>query len=480
MPDWLSIAVTFSNSRYHGHEWPPSPARLFQALLAGVMTGLYRERWDAASPILEWLERQSAPLIMSGAAHDAKAYRLAVPNNDVDIAAREWRKGRPYDAALLRTLKTVRPREMGDGAGVPHVRYLWPVEDADEDWTARVRALADCLHTLGWGIDMAYADTALLKDSQVRQLTAERWLPASGGGETWSVPIDGSLEDLRAVYERFKKRIGAGGRDLDPDTRPTVYGVQAYRREGQEIRPCARFALLKPDDDSPLAHDGRDAMVVAAWLRHACAGALAEEGESTDWINRYVHGHDPEGVPGQRMSFAPLLNVGYPHADGRIRRALVIEVAQSQGRAVELLQIKLVGGAITGEGGKGGCRLATQPQDHVLGLYLGRASLWRSVTPMVLHGHNTLRGKLSIHKTERLILEALEKSGYPARIVESVAFQPAPLWRGAPDARSVRVPQHLAGWPRYHVEVRFREAVQGPVLAGIGRHCGIGVFAACE
>jgi CRISPR-associated protein Csb2 len=99
---------------------------------------------------------------------------------------------------------------------------------------------------------------------------------------------------------------------------------------------------------------------------------------------------------------------------------------------------------------------------------------------MVLHGHNTLRGRLSIHKTERLILEALEKSGYSARLVEGLAFQPAPMWRGGEDARAVRVPLHLTRWPRYHVEVRFREAVQGPVLAGIGRHCGVGVFAAAR
>jgi CRISPR-associated protein Csb2 len=476
MPDWLSIAVTFPNGRYHGHEWPPSPARLFQALLAGVMTGRYRERWEEASPILEWLERQPAPVIVSGTAHDAKAYRLAVPNNDLDVAAREWRKGRPYDASLLRTLKAVWAREMGGGEGAPHVRYLWAVEDAPEDWMARIRALADCLHTLGWGIDMAYADTALLGEPEVRQLVGERWLPASGG-ETWNVPVKGSLEDLRAVYERFKNRIGAGG--VDPDTRPIVYGAQAYRREGQEIRPWAKFSLLRLDSDQPLAHEGRDAMVVAAWLRHACAKALSEEGESVDWINRYVHGHDPDGAPGQRMSFAPLPFIGHPHSDGRIRRALVIEPAESQGKAAELLQIKLVGEAITGDGGKGGCRLAMpEAQDSVLKLYVGRANVWRSVTPMVLHGHNALRGKLSIHKTERLLLEALEKSGYPARLVENIAFQPAPLWRGSEGARSIRVPQHLAHWPRYHVEVRFRETVQGPVLAGIGRHCGVGVFAA--
>ncbi len=42
----------------------------------------------------------------------------------------------------------------------------------------------------------------------------------------------------------------------------------------------------------------------------------------------------------------------------------------------------------------------------------------------------------------------------------------------------MRVPEHLKKWLRYHVAVRFRDAVPGPVLAGIGRHYGIGLFAA--
>ena len=209
MPDWLSIAVTFPNGRYHGREWPPAPARLFQALLAGVMTGRYRERWEDAKPVLEWLERQVAPVILAEPVRELNAYRLAVPNNDLDIAAREWRKGRPYDAALLRTMKTVRPREMS--AATPHVRFLWPVEEAGDEWAPGIRALADCLHTLGWGIDMAYAETSLLREPEVRQLAGARWLPANGGRETRSVPIEGSLEDLRAVQEPDqRRRVGPG------------------------------------------------------------------------------------------------------------------------------------------------------------------------------------------------------------------------------------------------------------------------------
>lgn len=42
----------------------------------------------------------------------------------------------------------------------------------------------------------------------------------------------------------------------------------------------------------------------------------------------------------------------------------------------------------------------------------------------------------------------------------------------------LRVPEHLKKWPRYHVAIGFRDPIVGPVLIGIGRHYGIGLFAA--
>ncbi|WP_409194161.1 type I-U CRISPR-associated protein Csb2, partial [Accumulibacter sp.] len=40
MPRALLIAVRFHDGRFHGRpEWPPSPARLFQALVAAAATG---------------------------------------------------------------------------------------------------------------------------------------------------------------------------------------------------------------------------------------------------------------------------------------------------------------------------------------------------------------------------------------------------------------------------------------------------------
>jgi CRISPR-associated protein Csb2 len=324
---------------------------------------------------------------------------------------------------------------------------------------------------------MAYAETTLMQERQVRELAGEHWLPVNGTGAGRRVPLEGTLNDLCGVYERFKNRLGSSG--IDPDTRPAVYGIQTYQRAGQSVRPCAGFTLLTLDGSDRLACDSRKAMVVAAWLRHGSAQALIEEGESEEWINQYVHGHNAEGIPGRQMSFVPLSTIGHSHADGRIRRVLLTEPPGSPGQAVDLLRIKLAGLILTDDNGKGTCQLARlDDQDGVWQLYVRRARIWRTVTPMVLHGHNALRGKISIHKTERLLLEALDKSGYPPENVESVVFQPAPLWPGGLAAREIQVPKHLERWPRYHIQVRFREPVQGPVLAGIGRHCGIGVFAA--
>ena len=63
----LLLTVRFLDARYHGQadggrrEWPPSPMRLFSALLAGA-----KADWsDARERAFRWLERQPAPVIQA-------------------------------------------------------------------------------------------------------------------------------------------------------------------------------------------------------------------------------------------------------------------------------------------------------------------------------------------------------------------------------------------------------------------------------
>jgi CRISPR-associated protein Csb2 len=450
---------------------------LVQALVAGVMTGGYRSFREDVEPALRWLERQPPPQIIARPARVLRGYRLAVPNNDMDVIASEWAAGRDANPAELRTMKDVQPREVGDTA--PHVRYVWPLdEEAERDperlLGAAVR-LSHCMYALGWGIDMSYADAELLAgDSGGAE--AERWTPTSAAGQPLAVPVPGFLDDLEQTYRRFVRR--AAGAGVDPDTRPSVYRLQPYGRAGERRQAVALLSLRRLKEESnwpPWEHT----MIVAAWMRHAAAEVLKEKPQ--EWLDSFVLGHTEKGNdPSYRLSFVPLPTVGR-YGDGRIRRVMIVEPPGSDGETCRLLAQRLAGRVATKDSGEKACWFAPLDGDGVVEQYVAGptpARRWHSVTPVVLHGYNASHRHISLVKTERLLLRALEMAGFPASSIAKLAFQSAPLWSGCGSAGRIWVPPHLEGLPRYHVAVEFRSEMPGPVLAGIGRHCGLGSFAA--
>lgn len=476
MSDYLCLTATLLMDRYHASNWPPSPARLLRALLAGRMTGGYRDAWDTLEPAFRWLEVQAPPEVIAVTAAEVEkrpVYRIAVPNNDLDVAATQWSKGKPYDHAKLKTMKTVSPLQLPGG---PHVHYLWPVSETAP--VEAIRNLAHSLHTLGWGVDMAYADAAILNESQAAQLTGERYLPAENGA-LWEVPIEGFLDNQLETYKRFTSRVSA--KTVDPSVQPSVYGLQPYRKEDDTRRPWAAFTLQNPDDeDSFFSASWRDTMVVAAWLRHAAAEALREE---KDWpqhrIAEYVQGHT-QGDSSDRISYLPLPSVGMQYTDGKIRRVAIVEPIGKNTGLLSMLQNKLTGEVLTSlPQQKRECVLGPSPvRDKVASRYRATACVWKSVTPVILHGFNENRGRVSLRKTEKLLFQAFAQAGFPERLIRSITFQPAPLWAGTASSFQIQVPAQLNNYPRYHVRVEFHKPIGGPVLAGIGRHYGIGLFAA--
>jgi CRISPR-associated protein Csb2 len=482
MNKYLCISATFLADRYHGQEWPPDPARLFQALLAGARTGSYQNSCIAWSSVLSELETLPPPEMLAAPAERRYRYRIAVPNNDSDEAGREWRAGRDFDAGSLRTLKTVAPREVcPSGAEAPHVYYIWPLMNADVD-PRDVAQVAHCLHTFGWGIDMAYADSFVLNDEQKKKLVSDsgyRHYQPGGQGKLSKVPASGYLKDLTEAYERACNRQTARG--IDPSTRALAYGQEYYSVVAQTGTATAQFSLRRLDDeDKNYAVPWALGMQVAAWMRHAAAEALRDEGYPDNFVNSYVLGH---GNGHERhMSFVPVPTVHAKHPDGAIRRVMLVEPSDSDGSVARLLQERLAPSVlrklVEGGGPQPVCSLTEAPNDSVMKRYKATALEWQTVTPMVLHGHNSEHGKFSLKKTEQLLYQAFEKAGYSRRSIAEVFFQPAPFWQGTEGAKTMRVPAHLDRFPRYHVAVKFNEPVRGPVLAGIGRHYGVGLFAA--
>jgi CRISPR-associated protein Csb2 len=321
---------------------------------------------------------------------------------------------------------------------------------------------------------MAYADAELRADAPAQGY--EEWTPSRSRGKQLAVPVPGFLEDLEATYRRFTERVHT----MDTDTRPTVYRLQRYERRGEAACPFAMFGLRTASGESVLSKRWDQAMEVAGWLRHASAEALTGDVDAAE-IAAFVLGHVPGGGDAAfRLSYVPLPSIGRAHGDGRIRRAMLVEPPTADGLIIERLAAKLAGAVLTDSGGNPVCTLGPLPDDRVVDFYTRQARVWRSVTPVILHGFNATRGQISLTKTDNLLARAFEMAGYAPETIESLAFQPAPLWPGAGAAREMRVPQHLSRYPRYHVGVRFRNPVSGPVLAGIGRHYGIGLFAAME
>src|SRR5581483_8717579 len=100
----LVIYVRLHDGRYHGRgDWPPSPARLFQALVAGAgLSG----RLSEAKQALKWLEKLPAPVIAAPRAwQPRRGVLFYMPNNDSDRI-----EGDPLEMAKIRTAtKVFRP-----------------------------------------------------------------------------------------------------------------------------------------------------------------------------------------------------------------------------------------------------------------------------------------------------------------------------------------------------------------------------------
>lgn len=472
--DSIAIAVTFLAEGYHGAEWPPSPARLYQALLAGVMTGGYRTQLPEIEPALRWLETQRPPTISVRHERKLPAYRIAVPNNDLDRAGLEWAAGREANPAQYRTLKTIAGVMIpGDG---PHVVYRWQADSGEiARWAERLRSATHCLHTLGWGIDMAFADFV------IGEVSGEGgYAPSEQGRLNLDVPMQGTLDDLRATYRRFVARTS--GKGADTYTHPSVVDTIKYIREGQRQAAVAQFRLLDTKSEPTRSVAWADCMKVAGWLRHAAAQALIQRGWPAAEVAAYVQGHIEDDDKSRRLSYVPLPSIAGPHGDGRIRRVMIVEPATGSGKTVAVLVRALNGRALTDDAGNVTAYIsAANAQDYTFEQYVssGKESrVWRSVTPVVLHGFNVQRkGVIDVNKTMKLLMRSFEMAGHRPDTIESLSFQAGPLWRGTGHASAILVPQHLAKFPRVHVQVEFKNALPGPVLAGIGRHYGIGLFA---
>lgn len=485
----LLITIRWLDDRYHGllaregpPEWPPSPYRLFQALVAGLA-----RRGELESELgqsLAWLQTLDPPMIVTPRTRSGQIITRFVPNNDGD---------KKPDRQSRLTGKTSRPTLLLDP---PVVHYLWPITKCDPATENRIREASHSVTTLGWGIDMAYADAKLIASDKIKELFGVRWYPRKGALQDSGllrVPVfnhetkENTLDDLKRAHQSALNRV-EHGKPLNSVEKPRAFDRVFYEsKEKLLARPHIVFELRR-DDEEFLAYPQDKLIHITGMVRHLAIEVLRKsppEGVDDDWLETYVAGHAKPGAAEHRQfSYLPLPSIRHQHADQKVRRVMIV-AQPGDDRFLQHLSMCL-----------DGQRLKPTPEtklDHPLTLvrvrgdkvarcYTEASNGWASVTPVILPGHDDHKSD----KTRRLIQKALAQSGIEQRCeFEWSAFSQFPKSlsshkydRNKRPTGYIR-PDHLLSQTAVHLKLRFNDGLEvpGPLAIGAGRHCGLGVFA---
>jgi CRISPR-associated protein Csb2 len=497
----LLISVRFHDGRYHGSgEWPPSPARLFQALVAGTARG--ESLSEDVALAFEWLESLDAPAIAVPAAFAGQGFKTFVPNNDLDAVG-----GDPARIGEIRAGKIIRPRTFD--AAVP-LLYAWTFEpSSDAERHARaICGITDKLYQLGRGVDMAWAtgEVADEREAESRLCGNEGmlWRPnESGDGALLSCPRPGSLASLterfRAMRGRFKT-VGAGKKasQLFAQAPKPNFGQVPYNSPSVfllfEIRSADGFGPQPLERAVALIEKVRDLAVkqlkASAWRR--------DDPKREILADKIFVGRDAqEADKARRIRIAPLPSIGHAQTERSIRRVLVTippDCPIATGDIAWAFSGLVLVDPETGEVRDDTAELVPASDDTMLAHYgiEDAARLWRSVTPAALPERAARRRidprrtreeaksgaeRLSEHAAaEWTVRQALRHANISVP-VQAIRVQREPF-----DGKGLRA-EAFESKPRFvkerlwHVEIAFSEPVPGPLILGDGRYLGLGLMA---
>ncbi len=500
----LVLSFRFLSPWFHGRgdegipEWPPSPLRAFQAVVAAAARAGTLESTRGA---LTWLEQRPAPLIIAAqAVESAVGYCLSVPHNEMDLVGRQWNRGKEGDAAKHRAMKKVRPHRLLEDAVV---HYAWQLDGDELAASALIDATRGVV-ALGWGVDLVVGDGAVVDGARLAHLAAplNLWEPRSDGRRDLRAPMGGTLRELRDRHAAFLSRISFAHPTVRPPPALSTFSITNYARTDQpRVADIAGFTLMRVESGGFRAFDAaRRGKAVAGMLRHAVRTAAERAGWDEVRVQRSVLGHgDGEEA---RLLLVPVPSIeprgGGAETAGAVRRVMVFST-EAQGSDTAWAARVLGGMDLVDEktGEVQAVLAATSRNDRVLKRYVSEAATWATVTPVVLPGHDDpggLREKLRKAKRseeqralldrlakrrEALVRKALRHAGFGDDLAFSAGIETRETGfiAGVEKASRYAVPSHLAKSPRLHVKLTWPTKVAGPLCIGRGRFYGLGLFA---
>lgn len=530
MSSYLCLSILFLDPAFHGRgdngkpEWPPSPLRVFQSMIAAGAARLRKDTLTHEVRVaFEWLEQQTPPIVIAPTSITSLGYSLSVPNNAMDIVAKAWCRGNYSNSgdaspAKHRTMKTVRPTRMIDGDGV---HYLWPLvtplTDEVRSHVETLSKISKSIITVGWGIDMVVGYGTIISEEESDALSGNRWLPMdSTTGNGLRVPVPGTLDDLVHRHERYLDRIQPNGFTAPPPL--STFTTVGYRKETDPPqRPIAAFSLLKLDASGFRVFDTiHQALTVIGMMRYATKTASENAGWPKSKTNAFVLGHVNSkneethiAVGPQRFAYLPLPSIeprgnGKRRVVGNVRRVILTSFADDCQTEVSWARRALSGQEFIDEDNKQPVALLSllPSTDKIVRQYVQPSSSWVTVTPIVLPGYDDpahyrrrMKKGTSIEEQKRLLehlskridnllRKAIAQAGFSQTLADHAELE----WRkvgfmpGVDHADRYGIPDHLKRFPRYHVRLCWNDKngnlvkIPGPICVGGGRFFGLGLF----
>ena len=484
----LLLSVRFYDGRYHGAgDWPPAPARLYQALISGNAKGKTLEEKNKEA--LEWLEKLDAPLILTPTVKEGQPFSNSVPNNDRDLVEKGSKP-----ANKIRTMKPICPYIFD--AEIPLV-FIWKFNTGvdSDDYAQTLCKLAERLYQLGRGVDMAWAWAELVDANEIELRIARHggtlYRPSGNGpGLQLFCPQEGSCKSLEARFKESLSRITPikkgevlFSRLPEPRFAKVTYNVP-WRRYLFELRTTnqdAGFVAWSVTRTAELIVNLRD-KAIARLKKH-----LRDKDEE---IEHTLKGRlkATETDKTIRTRILPLPSIGHSHADLAIRRLLVEIPPKCPLRADDIIWAFAGLEKIDPATGEILWHLVRAEDDRMLRHYGIDDGIdddkWRTVTPVVLPfmkarrrapGNQLRRVKANAASAVEQALRYAEVRGK----VKSIRVQREPF-----DQKGTRAgdfAQNRFSAPSlHHVELSFESPVQGPLVIGNGRYFGLGLMAPCR
>ena len=434
----------------HG-EWPPSPARLFAALVAADGTRQACRVTDGTE--LAWLERLAPPVIHADPEpwHQRLEARYVVRHDGrASKSAHQEYVGR--SGALNRSGVRVAARDTC-------LIYTWDVEPPAQVMLDALRLRAARVGYLG----ASDSPVRLRVTTRIPPHVSEKnaFIPDPRGDTVINVTRSGDLNVLDRMYDQWRERGGAVSRQQFP---ALAHGTP-YRSPGsaERIDNGTVVAWLRLG----AAVSGRRISTVTALFKEAI---LSRHQSIHGEPSPVLHGHG-FGTKGYEIArYLALPDVGYRWSRGRIHGlALWVPpgcdfVVRQRARDAAFAIRRFTGRGVD---------VPVAPRDDEERPFAAHPRRWLETS------RRWATAFPAIHERRRALdLAEVARWCRHAGLPQPMAFRSArtPLVAGALDLAPLEVNRPgRSALPYSHVELRFERPVAGPVVIGSGRQRGFGL-----